>query len=494
MKSVLTVLEGAGKGTSKPLTSALMIVGRSKNADLQVDDPLVSRRHLEIRMESGAVFVENKSPQGSMLNGKPLTGIVSLNPGDIIEVGSTKMRFEEASGDAPAPRRADLAAAEAEIDGTRIADPNALPAPKRKEEESDETRAMMDDRTRMMNAAELPNWQAQEKIEKKVAARGVSKIAIAGVVVVLVLGVVIWYFLANRPAAGSTMAYKDALYDFGIDRPLDWSKTADDTGIMGFGFGSQSGNNWARATVYTDKNEDFMTTGLTDGFDRYQTILKQRNEGFELLGSRKININGITVVFYEFETPSSKGRGIYMLNEDTRVVVECVSAGATYSQNLPQFTSILKSFHLGQYVEQRFIDFPLPDETMQQLALSNPTELSHEVDEHLSSGKILYDSRDVSPENLFNSLQQFRLALQLSLAPPERLPAYNAAAQGLSDATRTFNHALDEQRFAITSALKEGDKRSAFWAANKMMQMVPDKTDPAYQEAHSVLETLPQPK
>jgi hypothetical protein len=128
------------------------------------------------------------------------------------------------------------------------------------------------------------------------------------------------------------------------------------------------------------------------------------------------------------------------------------------------------------------------------LALSNPAELSHEVDEHLSSGKILYDSRDVSPENLYKSLQEFRTALQLSLAPPQRLPAYNTAAQGLSDATRAFNHALDEQRFQITSALKEGDKRRAYWEANKMMQMIPDKTDPAYQEAYSISRTLPEPK
>src|SRR5580693_3442450 len=172
MKSMLTILEGAGKGTSKPLTSTLMIVGRSKNADLQVDDPLVSRRHLEIRVESDAVFVENKSTQGSMLNGKPLTGIVSLNPGDVIEVGNTKMRFEEAAADSSPPKRAPGEAMEAEIDGTRIAEPEAVPAPKRKEAEADETRAMADDGTRMLNAAELPNWQAQAKIEKKAAAKG----------------------------------------------------------------------------------------------------------------------------------------------------------------------------------------------------------------------------------------------------------------------------------------------------------------------------------
>ncbi len=158
MKGVFTILEGAGKGTSKPLTSALMIVGRSKNADLQVDDPLVSRRHLEIRVESDAVFVENKSAQGSMLNGKPLAGIVSLNPGDVIEVGTTKMRFEEAPVSAAPERRAVVQEMEAEMDGTRLASPEDIAAVQRKEDKGDETRAMVEDGTRMLNPNELPNW------------------------------------------------------------------------------------------------------------------------------------------------------------------------------------------------------------------------------------------------------------------------------------------------------------------------------------------------
>src|SRR5665213_1486916 len=166
MTGLLTILEGAGKGTSKSLTSALMIVGRSKNADLQVEDPLVSRRHLEIRVEADGVFVENKSTQGSSLNGKPLVGVVSLNPGDVIEIGTTKMRFEEAAA-APPPSAMGSASFESEIDGTRIADPGVEVQRQKKEAAADETRAVVEDGTRMLAAAELPNWVAQEKKEKK---------------------------------------------------------------------------------------------------------------------------------------------------------------------------------------------------------------------------------------------------------------------------------------------------------------------------------------
>jgi Inner membrane component of T3SS, cytoplasmic domain len=495
MKGVLNILEGAGKGTTKPLTSSLMIVGRSKNADLQVDDPLVSRRHLEIRVESDAVFVENKSAQGSMLNGKPLTGIVSLNPGDVIEVGTTKMRFEEAPASSAPERRAVVQEMEAEMDGTRLANPEDVAAAQHKEEKGDETRAMVEDGTRMLNPNELPNWVGQEKIEKKVAQRSdFPKIAIAAIALVLVAGAAIWYFASHRSTAGATLTYKDNLYDFSIDRPLDWSKTADDTGLMGFGFGSDSGNNWCRVSVYTDKNADFATTGLTDGFNHYKDILKKRYSGAELQGSRKININGAMVVYYQFDTSALSGIGIYLLNDDTRIVVECTGASGVYNQYSAQFRSILKSFQLGEFVTQQYIDFPLPDDGMQQLALSNPTGLSSQVDADISSGKNLFNSSDVSPDNLYKAIQQFRAAAQLSLAPPQRLPAYDTAAEGLAEATRKFNHQLDEQRFQITSALKEGDKRRAYWEANKMMQMVPDKTDPAYQEAYQILQTLPVPK
>jgi len=312
----------------------------------------------------------------------------------------------------------------------------------------------------------------------------------------LIAIIAICWFVAGRntTGAGSTLIYKDSLYDFSLERPLDWSKTTDDTGVIGFGVGREDGNNWSRINIYTDKSPDFETTGLTDGFAHYQDILKQRYPGFNLAGHRKIKVNGATVIFYEFNNSNSSGRGIYMLNDDTRIVVECVGSSATYSQNATEYTSILKSFQFDEYAVQQLIDFPLPDESMQQLALSNPTELSNEVNTHIQNGKMYYQTKDVAPENLYNSIEEYQTALQLSLAPPQRLSAYDSAAEGLGDATREFNHALDEQRFEIKSALTEGDLTRAYWSANKMMQMIPDKTDPAYQEAYKVFKALPKPK
>src|SRR5690242_19936802 len=96
MKRSLTILEGPAKGRSETLDKSLMIIGRSRHADFQLaDDPYVSKRHLEVRAEPEAVFVENLSPEGTALNGKPLTAAVSLNPGDVLTVGHTLLRYEE---------------------------------------------------------------------------------------------------------------------------------------------------------------------------------------------------------------------------------------------------------------------------------------------------------------------------------------------------------------------------------------------------------------
>jgi hypothetical protein len=107
---------------------------------------------------------------------------------------------------------------------------------------------------------------------------------------------------------------------------------------------------------------------------------------------------------------------------------------------------------------------------------------------------MMLTSKDVKPDNLFMSVKEYQQAIQLAIAGPQPLPAYNSAAKGLAQATRFFNQALDRQRFEINSALKQGDLDRAYWEANKMMQMVPDKIDPAYQEASRILRSLPKPK
>lgn len=482
-------MEGAGKGSQRPLTSALVIVGRSKNADLQIEDPLVSRRHLEIRVEGDAVFVENKSTQGAFLNSKPLVGIVSLNAGDLIQIGDTKLRFDEASSPAaPVAEASPVEPMSSALDGTKIADSQVEFQRQKKEAPSpDATRAMVEDGTRMLNPSELPNWVAPKKTEAQKQNKTVPLLWLL-VAMVAGLGLLYWFKRSSAHDAPQGMIeYKDSLYGFQLQRPLDWAKLKDEANFISFGFGRQGERDSGALNIYTDKSPLHELTGLTDGFVGYQQILKARYKDFELIGSKLIHINNATVIFYGFSTPAVQGKGVYTLNGDSRIVVECVSPVSSYQQYAHAYGSLLQGFRLGDFDPQQFIDFPLPDESMQQLALANPAELARQVDQHARQGDMFLNNPYVKPDNLYNSIQEFQKALQLAKAAAHDLPAYPSIAQRLGQATRLFNQSLDRERFEISRALKDGDTTTAYWEANKMMQMVPDKVDPVYQEAYRVV-------
>jgi Protein of unknown function (DUF3662)/FHA domain len=70
-------------------------IGRSRQCDVTVDDPNVSRNHAEVRPRGGSwVLTDLGSTNGSRLNGRRVEGSEVLKPGDEIEVGTTVLRFE----------------------------------------------------------------------------------------------------------------------------------------------------------------------------------------------------------------------------------------------------------------------------------------------------------------------------------------------------------------------------------------------------------------
>jgi hypothetical protein len=70
-------------------------VGRSRQCDITLDDPNVSRTHAEVRPRGGSwVLSDLGSTNGSRLNGSRLQGSEVLKPGDEIEVGTSRIRFE----------------------------------------------------------------------------------------------------------------------------------------------------------------------------------------------------------------------------------------------------------------------------------------------------------------------------------------------------------------------------------------------------------------
>jgi len=209
-----------------------------------------------------------------------------------------------------------------------------------------------------------------------------------------------------------------------------------------------------------------------------------------LTSSERMASGDATFIFFGFRAAGQQGKGLFLLNAQTRLALECYSAAGSYDRFRPVFGAILQSFHLTGGQPQQFIEYAMPDAAMTTLASSSPSELARQLNDHVAKGKDLVKNRLVKPGNLSLAMQEYRQALQLSLAGPERLPSWRAAAEGLAEATSLFRQALDAQRVKIKIAIKEGDRETAYWEAQRMLQMVPDKTDPAYLEAYATFRSV----
>jgi pSer/pThr/pTyr-binding forkhead associated (FHA) protein len=70
-------------------------LGRSRDCDVVLADPNVSRRHAELRPSGGAwVISDLGSTNGVKVNGRRIDHPAALNPGDRIELGTAALTFE----------------------------------------------------------------------------------------------------------------------------------------------------------------------------------------------------------------------------------------------------------------------------------------------------------------------------------------------------------------------------------------------------------------
>lgn len=75
--------------------SAGAILGRSRDADVVLEDPNVSRHHAEVRPSGGSWIVNDLgSTNGIKVNGRRVQGPQSLKRGDVIELGTSRVTFE----------------------------------------------------------------------------------------------------------------------------------------------------------------------------------------------------------------------------------------------------------------------------------------------------------------------------------------------------------------------------------------------------------------
>jgi hypothetical protein len=81
-------------GQRYALNADSIVLGRASDADIPVDDPGVSRRHIEILRDGGSVYaVDLGSTNGSYVNGQRVNGRAELFDGSIIAMGRTRITF-----------------------------------------------------------------------------------------------------------------------------------------------------------------------------------------------------------------------------------------------------------------------------------------------------------------------------------------------------------------------------------------------------------------
>ena len=82
-------------GTRYEVKQRRVVIGRSRECDVQLSDTNVSRRHAELRQEGASYWiVDLGSTNGLEVNGKRVKR-AKLNDGDTITVGSTEVRFSQ---------------------------------------------------------------------------------------------------------------------------------------------------------------------------------------------------------------------------------------------------------------------------------------------------------------------------------------------------------------------------------------------------------------
>jgi pSer/pThr/pTyr-binding forkhead associated (FHA) protein len=105
-KTAIFELRSAQKGIRIKLAGEFIRLGRAEDNDVVLNDPSVSRYHLNLHISGGELTVEDVgSKTGVLVNGLTRRQAVKLNPGDRIQIGSTEFVLARAGEATPIPQR-----------------------------------------------------------------------------------------------------------------------------------------------------------------------------------------------------------------------------------------------------------------------------------------------------------------------------------------------------------------------------------------------------
>ncbi len=91
---VLAVTAGALAGTTIPLSGAPLVIGRSPDSALVLDDSYSSSRHARLYLDGGQWWIEDlDSTNGTYVNNRKISSPQPLAPGVPVVVGKTTMEL-----------------------------------------------------------------------------------------------------------------------------------------------------------------------------------------------------------------------------------------------------------------------------------------------------------------------------------------------------------------------------------------------------------------
>jgi Protein of unknown function (DUF3662)/FHA domain len=108
-------------GTRHPLLEPGLVIGRGSGSDVRVDDPGVSRRHVEFRVQAASdgphvSLVDLGSTNGTLVSGHRVQHAV-LGDGSIVQIGATRIEVHVLGSEPKIPRPAPPASAAAKPGG-----------------------------------------------------------------------------------------------------------------------------------------------------------------------------------------------------------------------------------------------------------------------------------------------------------------------------------------------------------------------------------------
>lgn len=92
----LIVVSGSNQGDYYPLGHRPNVIGRDEAVPIQIVDPNVSRKHMQVRFDEGEnkyYAIDMSSKHGVFVNGKKIDSEIALTDNDYIGVGQTTLLF-----------------------------------------------------------------------------------------------------------------------------------------------------------------------------------------------------------------------------------------------------------------------------------------------------------------------------------------------------------------------------------------------------------------